>query len=210
MKARALARRGGDVNCGDLPDQATAQLYLLPGDPFNLDGDGDGVACASLPCPCSEISGRSSDNAGSGPVGGPPARFRGPVVSVSDGDTLSVRTPAGTVEKIRMIGIDTPEVYGGVECGGQEASAAMKTMARGTVTVTADPTQDRRDHYGRLLAYISKGRRDLGLVMVRRGLASAYPYDGPFRHYGAYRKAEQRARASGTGSWKRCDISPPG
>lgn len=210
MRARALARAGGDVNCGDLPDQATAQLYLLPGDPFNLDGDGDGVACTSLPCPCAGISGRSGENAGAGPVGGPPARFRGPVVSVSDGDTLSVRTPSGTVEKIRMIGIDTPEVYGGVECGGRQASAAMKRLAVGTVTVTADPTQKRRDHYGRLLAYVDRGHRDLGLAMVRRGLASAYPYDGPFRRYPAYRRAERKARSSGTGSWRSCDISPPG
>lgn len=209
MKARSLARHGGDVDCGDLADQATAQLYLLPGDPFNLDADGDGVACTSLPCPCSTVSGRSAENPGAGPVGGPPVRFRGPVVSVSDGDTLSVRTPAGTVEKVRMIGIDTPEVYGGTECGGPEASAAMKAMARGTVTVTADSTQKRRDRYGRLLGYIDKGRRDLGLVMVRRGFASAYPYDGPFRRYGAYRKAERRARSTGLGSWRRCDISPP-
>lgn len=208
MKAVTLARRGGDVNCGDFPDQATAQIYLLAGDPFNLDGDGDGVACSSLPCPCSEAGG-DPDGSGSS-VGSTPTRFRGPVVSVSDGDTLAVRTPAGVVEKIRMIGIDTPEVYGGTECGGPEASAAMKAMARGTVTVTADPTQARRDHYGRLLAYVDRGSRDLGLTMVRRGLASAYPYDGPFRRYPAYRKAERRARAARTGSWKRCDISPPG
>ncbi|MCO5315291.1 MAG: thermonuclease family protein [Solirubrobacterales bacterium] len=208
VRARTLARSGGDVDCGDFADQAGAQLYLLNGDPFNLDADGDGIACRSLPCPCSKAAGGGSG--GVGPPSRTPARFRGPVVSVADGDTISVRTPAGTVETIRMIGIDTPEVHGGIECGGPVASAAMKRLARGRVTVSADPTQDRRDHYGRLLAYIDQGGRDLGLTLVRRGLASAYPYDGPFRRYRAYRQAERKARSNARGSWKHCDISPPG
>jgi hypothetical protein len=46
--ARAL-----DYDCADFSNQAEAQSYLLPGDPYNLDGDGDGVACEDLPCPCS-------------------------------------------------------------------------------------------------------------------------------------------------------------
>ena len=41
IKARALALRGGDVDCGSFASQATAQLYLLGGDPFGLDADGD-------------------------------------------------------------------------------------------------------------------------------------------------------------------------
>jgi hypothetical protein len=40
---------GGDKNCSDFSTQAEAQRWLLPGDPHNLDGDGDGVACESLP-----------------------------------------------------------------------------------------------------------------------------------------------------------------
>jgi hypothetical protein len=42
-----------DYDCADFSNQAQAQQYLLPGDPYNLDGDGDGIACESLPCPCS-------------------------------------------------------------------------------------------------------------------------------------------------------------
>lgn len=214
LKARALARRGGDVDCGAFASQARAQLYLLPGDPFGLDGDGDGVACADLPCPCSSAAGEGSSSAdsssgeeGNGPD--PPRRFRGTVVDVADGDTLDVTTPSGSTETVRIIGIDTPEVYYGVECGGPAASAAMKRIATGAeVTVTADPTQDRRDHYGRLLAYIDKGSQDLGYTMVKRGLASAYPYDGPFQRYPKYARADQRARQNNIGSWARCDISP--
>ena len=45
-----------DYDCSDFSSQAQAQGYLLPGDPYNLDGDNDGVACESLPCPCSGSS----------------------------------------------------------------------------------------------------------------------------------------------------------
>jgi len=42
-----------DYDCADFSTQAEAQGYLLAGDPYNLDGDNDGVACEDLPCPCS-------------------------------------------------------------------------------------------------------------------------------------------------------------
>jgi hypothetical protein len=44
--------RAADYDCADFADQAEAQEFLLPGDPYNLDGDSDGVACETLPCPC--------------------------------------------------------------------------------------------------------------------------------------------------------------
>lgn len=45
-----------DYDCADFSNQAEAQEYLLPGDPYRLDGDGDGVACEDLPCPCSNVT----------------------------------------------------------------------------------------------------------------------------------------------------------
>jgi excalibur calcium-binding domain-containing protein len=42
-----------DYDCSDFSTQAQAQGYLLAGDPYRLDGDNDGIACESLPCPCS-------------------------------------------------------------------------------------------------------------------------------------------------------------
>ena len=56
--------------------------------------------------------------------------------------------------------------------------------------------------------FIDKGSHDLGYTMVKRGLASAYPYDGPFQRYPKYARADQRARQNKIGSWARCDISP--
>ena len=56
------AQSAGDVNCSDFPNQAAAQSYFIrhggpSGDPAGLDGDRDGVACESLPCPCSSATG---------------------------------------------------------------------------------------------------------------------------------------------------------
>jgi hypothetical protein len=42
-----------DYDCSDFANQAEAQEYLSPGDPHRLDADNDGIACESLPCPCS-------------------------------------------------------------------------------------------------------------------------------------------------------------
>lgn len=205
---------GGDRDCASFANQAAAQRALAGGDPYRLDGDDDGIACSSLPCPCSKAApgggaGSPADRASpdSGPGGSGAARsFRARVVSVTDGDTIEVAAAGIPDETIRLIGIDTPEVYGGVECGGREASAEMERLAIGMVTVRTDPTQDRRDRYGRLLAYIDKAGRDLGRVMVARGLAPAYVYDAEFSRFPAYRKAESKARAARRGSWKHCDM----
>lgn len=47
--ATAAAR---DYDCADFANQAEAEEYLLPGDPYRLDADNDGIACEDLPCPC--------------------------------------------------------------------------------------------------------------------------------------------------------------
>lgn len=49
----ASAAAATDYDCADFANQAEAQEYLLPGDPYRLDGDDDGIACEDLPCPCS-------------------------------------------------------------------------------------------------------------------------------------------------------------
>ena len=187
-----------DYDCSDFGNQAQAQKFLLPGDPYGLDGDGDGIACSSLPCPC-------SDKAGGG--GKPPPRaikFRANVIRVVDGDTLEVARVRGGTETIRLLGIDTPEVYGGVECGGRAASSLMKGLATGRVKVKSDPRQPKRDKYGRLLAYISKNGKDLNKVMVSRGRARVYVVGSRFSRFSSYMKAERRARAKSRGSWGTC------
>lgn len=213
-----------DMDCGDFATQAEAQAFLAaagPGDPHLLDGDGDGVACESNPCPCSTaivplVGGTTSptptatptttDPDGSG-NSGPTRRDRAVIVRVTDGDTLKVRLKGGAEEYVRLIGIDTPEVHGRTECGGAAASRAMKRLARvgSRVVLVSDSTQADRDRYDRLLRYVQRRGRDLGKAQIASGHAQVFVYrNDPFRRTGAYRRVESRADRLGRGLWPRC------
>jgi excalibur calcium-binding domain-containing protein len=69
LPSTAAAR---DYDCADFNNQAEAEEYLLPGDPYNLDGDNDGVACEDLPCPCSYEEGSNESGGGGGEPAKPP------------------------------------------------------------------------------------------------------------------------------------------
>jgi len=55
-----------DYDCADFANQAEAEEYLLPGDPYRLDADNDGIACEDLPCPCSSTPGGGGAGGGGG------------------------------------------------------------------------------------------------------------------------------------------------
>lgn len=57
MVASPASAHRRDYDCSDFATQAEAEEYLLPGDPYNLDADGDGIACEDNPCPCSYTGG---------------------------------------------------------------------------------------------------------------------------------------------------------
>jgi micrococcal nuclease len=129
------------------------------------------------------------------------------VTRVVDGDTVELDNG----KTVRLIGIDTPEVHGGIECGGAQASAYMERVATGrAVSVHTDPTQDTYDRYGRLLAYLDAGGKDLGEAVLRAGWARVYVYDQPFQRLGAYRQAGWTARGGDRGIWSTCSGSKPG
>ena len=207
----AVATAGAaDRDCSDFPTQAAAQRWFDahgPGDPANLDSDGDGIACESNPCPCVKPGG-----GGGGPGGGGGGHDGGGTIgagtrllTVIDGDTIKVRL-RGRARDVRLIGIDTPEVYGGVECGGKRASRSMKAMVdRGDpLKLIRDRSQDNRDRYGRLLRYATLRGRDLGRRQIRKGWAKPYVYETPFARLRSYRRAKLKAKRHNRGVWRRC------
>ena len=105
--------------------------------------------------------------------------YRGTVTHVVDGDTLDVRLTSGKTERIRLIGIDTPER--GV-CFSSQATARARTLAMSKpVVLRGDATQDTRDRYGRLLAYVwIPGGKDLGYQLLAGGFAKTYVYRDAF------------------------------
>jgi len=122
------------------------------------------------------------------------------VVKVVDGDTIHVERE-GLRDKVRLIGIDTPEVG---ECLAREATAFVRERVTGQmVALETDPTQGERDKYQRMLAYVRIGSgATLGEELLRAGLAREYTYDEPYRYQAVYRAAQDQARSEGVGQWE--------
>lgn len=134
------------------------------------------------------------------------------VSRVTDGDTIRVRV-GGRSERVRLLGIDAPETQdpdAPVACFGPQAAARARALLPpgSAVTVVTDPTQDRRDRYGRLLAYVfpAGSHRPANEALVALGAARVYVYrrERPFRRLADFRRAETDARRAGRGLWGAC------
>lgn len=127
------------------------------------------------------------------------------VVRAVDGDTIEVRVE-GRREDVRYIGIDTPEtVKPGtpVQCFGPRAhrlNAALVTHRRVRLGFDAE----RRDVYGRLLAYVHLGRRFVNAELVRRGLARTLTIPPNDRFARRFKRLEMAAARLGRGLWRAC------
>ena len=124
---------------------------------------------------------------------------------VADGDTVDLTNGA----KVRLVQIDTPEVYFGTECYGRQASAITKRLLPpgAAVGLVAEPAGDRVDRYGRLLRYVIRARDGLNvnIYLVRVGAAAPYFYDGERGKYAALLdRLARRARARHLGLWGAC------
>ncbi len=127
------------------------------------------------------------------------------VIKVVDGDTIDVSLN-GKTERLRLIGIDTPETVDPrktVQCFGKEASDKAKEMLTGKkVTLEADPTQGDRDKYGRLLRYLFiENGPHYNKWLVENGYAHEYTYNTPYKYQKEFKKAEKIAREGSKGLW---------
>jgi micrococcal nuclease len=141
-----------------------------------------------------------------------PAQVTGHV----DGDTVRVQItapPPGleAVETIRMIGVDSPETVHprrALEFFGAEASEFTRQRLLGTTVLLAFDW-DRRDRYGRLLAYIYYPDGDChNAALIREGFAHAYT-SFSFQFMDEFRALEQEARRAGRGLWGPGGSLPP-
>lgn len=202
------AETGDDVTddpCAPYDAQVWAQTVFDGASPDRraLDPDGDGLACEGLP------------------LGAAPALWIGSVprgaervalLDTIDGDTIEVRRDGGAVERVRLVGIDTPETGLGLqplECSGLEASrftADLLAEAGGVVYLEKDIEE--RDRYDRLLRWVwfeAAGRPYLANeAIARSGFAERYR-DTPNRRYlDRVAAAESFARNHGYGRWGAC------
>jgi len=140
-------------------------------------------------------------------AGGPRAAAQVATVRrIVDGDTLDVRV-GGTTVRVRLLQIDTPEVYSGPECWSRQASAALaRLLPVGTVvTMYADPALDRTDRYGRALRYVFRGTTNVNVRLVAQGDAAPYFYEGERGRYAAgLERVALAARRARLGLWGAC------
>ncbi len=133
----------------------------------------------------------------------PPSRIEVSLLRVVDGDTIWVRMPDGTEEKVRYIGIDAPEVaHEGTraEYLGEEASARNARLL-GSDRVSLELDVEERDPYGRLLAYVWAGEVFVNERLVLDGYAQAHDYPPNLSRQPQLREAERKAKAAQVGLW---------
>ncbi len=208
--------QGGDYSTTPTTPMPFAPQLLTP------DSDADGVPDTGDGCPYEYAPG------GNGCPAPPPPRrlrFSAYVTGVIDGDTIKVRRGRRRYT-VRLIGIETPKTRKpgtSAECGGKEATSQMFRLAftrpRDTnrdglydrkggkgrrVKVTTDPTHDRRDRYGRLLAYVASARGSFGTAQLRAGWARVSVSEKPFKRVATFEAAEASARKASRGIWAQC------
>lgn len=138
------------------------------------------------------------------------------VSRVVDGDTIEVtfdkdyitsKSNFKLVEKVRLIGINSPESVDPrrpVECMGKEASAYLKSiLVNQSVLLSSDYSQTERDKYGRLLRYVYVPTLNLFInqMMIEKGYAYEYTYKDPYFFQTAFKRAEVGAQLQKIGLW---------
>ncbi len=131
------------------------------------------------------------------------------VASVIDGDTLTVYYGlGGRKEKVRLLGIDAPEISTAEspQCYGKQAAQQLSKMAANKfVLLEKDKIQkDNRDKYGRLLRYVTiiETNTTVNEELLKGGYAKAYP--SLTSKVELYKRLESEAKAAKLGMWGEC------
>lgn len=134
------------------------------------------------------------------------ATLSGEVVSVSDGDTVTVLDASKMQHKVRLAGIDAPEKRQAFGDRSRQNLAAL--VFRKQVVVDWEKT----DRYGRIIGVIAVEQLDAGLEQIRAGLAwhyKQYEKEQPPRSRTAYAAAEDTSRKARIGIWSQPEPIPP-
>lgn len=122
------------------------------------------------------------------------------VTRAVDGDTIVLADK----ERVRLIGVDTPELHHPrkpVQYYAEEAYRFTQKIVEGK-KVRLEYDWQRRDRYGRLLAYVYlPDGTFLNAELIRQGYGHAYTRY-PFKYLDEFRRLEREARETGKGLWK--------
>jgi len=136
------------------------------------------------------------------------------VTHVVDGDTIDVEI-GGREERVRLIGIDTPETKKPntpIECWGPEASAFTASLLPEGTKVRVERDIVGRDDYGRLLGYVhlvdatETGTTDtfVNLEIIEQGFARPLTIEPNSTFAREFADAASRAERADLGMWGAC------
>lgn len=129
------------------------------------------------------------------------------VTTFYDGDTFGIKMN-GKEEKVRLIGVDTPETHHpdlAAQCFGEAASAYTKTLiGNQPIRLEVDPESTNRDRYDRLLryAYLPDGTL-VNAEIIKSGYGFAYT-SFPFTKLEDFRRYQDEAQSAQKGLWTDC------
>ena len=135
------------------------------------------------------------------------------VTAVVDGDTIDVEI-RGRDERVRLIGIDTPETLRPgtpVECFGPQASTFTAELLPAGTPVRLERDIVGRDDYGRLLAYVYRAEDGIfvNYEIVRHGYARPLAFEPNVTFADVFVAAAHDAESDDVGLWSACHLAPP-
>lgn len=180
---------GGAAASGSAPDSDPQQSSNTNEAPGSRQATGSGERASGQEDSVQEDTGLAS---------------RGQVVTVTrvvDGDTIEVSPAVDGIQDVRLIGVDTPETYGGEEPLGPQASAFTETALEGQ-KVALEFGEERVDPYGRALAHVwVSGGGMFNAQLLREGLAQVATFPPNTEYVNRFESIQADARAAGIGIW---------
>ena len=128
------------------------------------------------------------------------ATTTGVTTHVVDGDTIDVRLENSEVVRVRYIGMNSPEIYPTVECGGASSTARNHELVGGK-TVTLVPGPGLYDTYGRRLAYVYVGDTFVNETLVAEGWAELMMIPPNTSYRDSFEILTTTARSKAAGIW---------
>jgi micrococcal nuclease len=123
------------------------------------------------------------------------------VTRVVDGDTIDISPSANGLSRVRLIGMDTLEVYFGTQPYGQEASAFAKRELEGE-EVRLELDVQKVDPYGRLLSYVYLPNGEMfNETLLEEGYAQVATFPPNVKYVDRFLEAQREARAANRGLW---------
>jgi len=148
-------------------------------------------------------------NQSESPPPSPESAEFGEVEWVVDGDTVDLIVQ-GEQERVRLIGIDTPESVSRdtpIQCFGAEASTALKGLLPVGTQVRVVRDEEPRDRFGRLLLYVYRAEDDLFINewLVANGYADTLFFEPNTTYRSSFTDLRDMARDAPLGLWAQCD-----